>query len=69
VAIVLDAVTRFAAGEGNLKALDPNWDNTFVDKLAAGDFGPPLMRTPTSRSRTWRPVGSADPQLDGAGRS
>ena len=26
------------AGEGNLKALNPNWDNTFLDQLAAGDL-------------------------------
>jgi 2,3-dihydroxyphenylpropionate 1,2-dioxygenase len=35
---VLDAAKRFAAGEGNLKALNPNWDNTFLDQLAANDL-------------------------------
>ena len=25
-----DAAKRFAAGEGNLKALNPDWDNTFL---------------------------------------
>ena len=35
---VLDAAKRFAAGEGNLKALNPVWDNTFLDQLAANDL-------------------------------
>ena len=35
---VLDAAKRFAAGEGNLKALNPDWDNTFLDQLAANDL-------------------------------
>ena len=35
---VLDAARRFAAGEGNLKALNPDWDNTFLDQLAANDL-------------------------------
>src|SRR6478752_5324219 len=38
LANVLDAAKRFAAGEGNLKALNPNWDNTFLDQLAANDL-------------------------------
>ena len=35
---VLDAARRFAAGEGNLKALNPDCDNTFLDQLAAGNL-------------------------------
>ena len=35
---MLDAAKRFAAGEGNLKALNPDWDNTFLDQLAANDL-------------------------------
>ena len=35
---VIDAAKRFAAGEGNLKALNPDWDNTFLDQLAANDL-------------------------------
>ena len=35
---VLDAAKRFAAGEGNLKALNPDWDTTFLDQLAANDL-------------------------------
>ena len=35
---VLDVAKRFAAGEGNLKALNPDWDNTFLDQLAANDL-------------------------------
>jgi len=38
LANVLDAAKRFAAGEGNLKALNPDWDNTFLDQLAANDL-------------------------------
>lgn len=35
---VVDAAKRFAAGEGNVKALNPSWDNTFLDQLAANDL-------------------------------
>ena len=35
---VINAAKRFAAGEGNLKDLNPAWDNTFLDQLAANDL-------------------------------
>jgi 2,3-dihydroxyphenylpropionate 1,2-dioxygenase len=31
-------MTQFAAGTGNLKPLNPAWDNTFLDQLAANDL-------------------------------
>lgn len=35
---VIDAARQFAAGAGNLKPLNPEWDNTFLDQLVAGDL-------------------------------
>jgi 2,3-dihydroxyphenylpropionate 1,2-dioxygenase len=35
---VIESARRFAAGEGNLKALNPEWDKTFLDQLAANDL-------------------------------
>ncbi|MGE3663905.1 MAG: 3-carboxyethylcatechol 2,3-dioxygenase [Pseudonocardia sp.] len=35
---VVDAARRFAAGAGNLRPLNPEWDNTFLDQLAANDL-------------------------------
>jgi len=35
---VLEAAKRFAAGEGDLKALNPDWDSTLLDQAARGDL-------------------------------
>jgi 2,3-dihydroxyphenylpropionate 1,2-dioxygenase len=35
---VIAAARQFAAGEGNLKPLNPAWDQRFLDHLAAGDL-------------------------------
>jgi 2,3-dihydroxyphenylpropionate 1,2-dioxygenase len=35
---VIDSARRFAAGEGNLKPLNPEWDQAFLDHLAANDL-------------------------------
>jgi 2,3-dihydroxyphenylpropionate 1,2-dioxygenase len=35
---VIAAAKEFAAGAGNLKPLNPDWDNEFLDQLAANDL-------------------------------
>jgi 2,3-dihydroxyphenylpropionate 1,2-dioxygenase len=35
---VIAAARQFAAGAGNLKPLNPDWDRTFLDQLAANDL-------------------------------
>jgi 2,3-dihydroxyphenylpropionate 1,2-dioxygenase len=35
---VIEAAKEFAAGAGNLKPLNPDWDRTFLDQLAANDL-------------------------------
>lgn len=35
---VIDAARRFAAGEGNLKELNPEWDQTFLHHLQTNDL-------------------------------
>jgi 2,3-dihydroxyphenylpropionate 1,2-dioxygenase len=35
---VIAAAQQFAAGTGNLKPLNPEWDRTFLDQLAANDL-------------------------------
>jgi 2,3-dihydroxyphenylpropionate 1,2-dioxygenase len=35
---VIESARQFAAGAGNLKPLNPAWDQTFLDQLAANDL-------------------------------
>ena len=54
---------RFAAGEGNLKALNPDWDAPFLDQLAANDLDAIDAYTNNDQGAR-RPVRAGDPELD-----